>query len=420
MNRKIIFNSLWMMSEKIVSIFGLIFVTSFVAKYVGPDIFGNIALALSIFQLIQLASQLGSDVLIFKRLSRNKKSGINLINVTSRIRMIVYMALSVPVLIFNYFYMDSNSFFYVVAAFIACFIQAMDVYSIYYDATLNSKINTFVNIFGLIVSLLFRWYIAFMMLNPLWLCLPIVVAPLVSMSIRLFYFSRSTCSQVISKKFKKKYVKYMLGAGSSLVISSLSVAIYTRLSLLTLGAIDGKAAVGIYSVAASLATSWSFILNSLITSTLPSIFSELDENKAIKKTAKLNLIVVLVSVPVILGVFILGSFFINYFYGVAYLASYTPLNILTFSTMLGALGTVSARYIAKHAGYAFLSKKMLLVALFSLIVNIIFIYQYGIIGAAVANVLTQLLSLTLFNYFFKRGLILRLHMATLLFWRGRY
>ena len=144
------------MSEKIVSIFGLIFVTSFVAKYVGPDIFGNIALALSIFQLIQLASQLGSDVLIFKRLSRNKKSGINLINVTSRIRMIVYMALSVPVLIFNYFYMDSNSFFYVVAAFIACFIQAMDVYSIYYDATLNSKINTFVNIFGLIVSLLFR------------------------------------------------------------------------------------------------------------------------------------------------------------------------------------------------------------------------------------------------------------------------
>lgn len=38
-----------MMSEKIISIFGLIFVTSFVAKYVGPTIFGDIALAMSIF-----------------------------------------------------------------------------------------------------------------------------------------------------------------------------------------------------------------------------------------------------------------------------------------------------------------------------------------------------------------------------------
>ena len=29
-------NSLWMIAEKIIAVFGLIFVTSFVAKYVGP------------------------------------------------------------------------------------------------------------------------------------------------------------------------------------------------------------------------------------------------------------------------------------------------------------------------------------------------------------------------------------------------
>ncbi|HBY4329534.1 TPA: polysaccharide biosynthesis protein, partial [Klebsiella pneumoniae] len=51
MNRRILNNSFWMMAEKIISIFGLIFVTSFVAKYVGPSIYGDIALSLSIFQL---------------------------------------------------------------------------------------------------------------------------------------------------------------------------------------------------------------------------------------------------------------------------------------------------------------------------------------------------------------------------------
>ncbi len=35
---KIALNAVWMMSEKIISIFGLIFVTSSVAKYVGPNL----------------------------------------------------------------------------------------------------------------------------------------------------------------------------------------------------------------------------------------------------------------------------------------------------------------------------------------------------------------------------------------------
>jgi O-antigen/teichoic acid export membrane protein len=77
MNSKAIYNSIWMMSEKIISIFGLVFVTSYVAKYVGPTIFGEIMYATTIFQIAQVASQLGSDVIIFKRISRNQRSGLN-------------------------------------------------------------------------------------------------------------------------------------------------------------------------------------------------------------------------------------------------------------------------------------------------------------------------------------------------------
>jgi len=417
LNKKVFFNALWMMSEKIISIFGLIFVTSFVAKYVGPEIFGNIALAMSVFQLIQLVSQLGTDVLIFKRLSKNKISGISLINVTVPIRAVVYLILSIPMLAYHFMFSSGDGDYYVLAAFIACFIQAMDVYSIFYDATLNSKVNTIVNIFGLIVSLSVRWGIAFFLLNPLWLCLPIILATLIPALIRLSYYATTTPTPLVPKKYKRKYIKYVIGAGSNFVISSLSVAIYTRLSLLTLGFIDGKSAVGVYSVAATLATSWSFILNSLITSTLPSIFSELKESVAINKCAKINLIVMIVSFPVIIMVFLLGEWFINLFYGESYASSFCPLVILTFSTMLGAMGTISARLIAKYSGYTFLSKKMFFVAVVSFFINVLFIYLWGIVGAAVANVITQFLSLTLFNYLFRRGIVFHMHVRTFLCWR---
>lgn len=83
----------------------------------------------------------------------------------------------------------------------------------------------------------------------------------------------------------------MIKAGSTIVISSVSVAIYTRVSVIVLGFFLDKESVGVYSVAASLGMAWSFIPNSFITSSLPSIFSEKDNSKAIIKAANLNLLV---------------------------------------------------------------------------------------------------------------------------------
>ncbi|WP_312109128.1 hypothetical protein [Pantoea septica] len=64
-------NSMWMIAEKIIAVFGLIFVTSFVAKYVGPTTFGIISISLLVFQFLQTVAYMGSDVILLKRLSQN-------------------------------------------------------------------------------------------------------------------------------------------------------------------------------------------------------------------------------------------------------------------------------------------------------------------------------------------------------------
>ncbi|ARF48477.1 oligosaccharide flippase family protein [Pantoea stewartii] len=71
-------NSLWMIIEKLVAVFGLMFVTSFVAKYVGPVTFGVIAISMLIFQFIQSVAMMGCDVILLKRIAQNHRSGIRL------------------------------------------------------------------------------------------------------------------------------------------------------------------------------------------------------------------------------------------------------------------------------------------------------------------------------------------------------
>lgn len=176
-----------------------------------------------------------------------------------------------------------------------------------------------------------------------------------------------------------------------------------------LGVLDGKSSVGIFSVAATLAGAWSFILYSFITSSLPSIFSEKDDYIAERKTSNLNLIVISISIAVITVVAIISKWFLIYFYGDAYIGAYVPLIILCFATLSSALGTIAARYIAKYSGFSFLSKKMLIVAICSLILNYLFILKWSIEGAAIATLITEVLSFSIFNYFFRDKLVLRMH-----------
>lgn len=411
MEKKVLSNSFWMMSEKIISIVGLIFVTSYVAKYVGPSIFGKIAFATSLFQITQIIAQLGSDVIIFKRISKNINSGIRLINATTRIRVIVYVITSIPVIALTFKSGDIEGLIFVIACFIACFFTSLDVYSIYYNATLQSKKNTIINAFGLIIALVLRWLIAVIEMDPLYLCIPIILSGLIPYAIRKFYFDKHLGRKIgeVKKKHSAFYTKYLISAGMAFVLSTISVAIYIRLSLLSLGYLEGSVQVGIYSVAATLASSWAFVCQSFITSSLPSIFSEKVINEAIKKAARLGRVVIAISLPMVLAIYIAGGWFIDVFYGNGYTTAFLPMIILSFSTMVSSLGTISARVIAKYSGYAFLSKKMLSVAVISLILNVIMIQYWGILGASFATLATEILSLTLLNYFFQRGLIFKVH-----------
>ena len=101
LKNKVFTNSIWMMSEKLISIFGLIFVTSFVAKYIGPENFGKLTFASSIFAIIQTIAMFGSENIIFQKTAKDQRLGEYIIDSTKIIRDLIYLSLSL---------LSSNSF----------------------------------------------------------------------------------------------------------------------------------------------------------------------------------------------------------------------------------------------------------------------------------------------------------------------
>ncbi|HHS9559000.1 TPA: oligosaccharide flippase family protein [Klebsiella quasipneumoniae subsp. similipneumoniae] len=403
-----------MMSEKIVSMFGLIFVTSYVAKYVGPGIFGEIAFATSVFQIFLIVSQLGSEVVLFKRLSKKKQSGIRLINSTIPVRLFVYATLSLPVVIWYAHHGYNESFFFIVASALSCLFVSLDIYSIYYDSQLKSKVNTLINVLALLVCLILRWVMAYIHLPPVYLCIPIVLTGFIPYAFRFLCFKRELIEfPKIKFSHYKRYSKFLILTGSSLVLSAVAIAIYTRLSFLTIKYFMDNPSVGIYSVAVTLAGAWTFVCNSLITSSLPGVFSAKSEKDTLKEVAKINVVVVIVSFVVILSVSLIGQWGINLLYGDRFSLAYEPLLILCAAVMLSLLGTVSSRLIAKYSGYRYISVKTVILLIFSFIINIPMVYYFGLIGGALSALLTELLGLTVLNYFYKDKIVLKSHLYTI-------
>lgn len=406
LSKKILSNSLWMMLEKVISMFGLIFVMSYVAKYIGPDNFGKIALATTIFTFVQTLTWFGNQEILFKRVSKNPFSGLKFLNSTQNLRKLLFSLFSLPVLAWLFIYTDQLTFIFGIATAIATFILVQDIFVIYNNAVLKSYINTIVNIIGLAIAFAVRYLIVLFELPAEYLAIPIVLVTLIPYIAKRFYFNSSDHAPRIHSA---TYSKYYIYAGSALVLSTLSIALYVQITNLMLVHLKSTYELGLYSVASSIGMAWGFVNQSLITSVMTKIYKEKNNNVAYSMFAKLNLVIIAISSCAIIGFLVLGHWIITLLYGKAYLPAVPLLVVMALAGMFSGLGTSAARLIIREEGYRYISKKMLCMAICSVPIAYFCIKYFGLMGAAYSIALIELLSATLFNYFYKNGIIFKVH-----------
>lgn len=402
---KVFTNSLWMMSEKLISIFGLIFVTSFVAKYIGPENFGKLTFASSIFAIIQTIAMLGSENIIFQKTAKNRKLGEHIIDSTKIIRDVLYLFLSLLTLVYIYCVADYLTFVFSVATSVAIYFAVHDVYSIYFNAILESKINAYCNILALIISLAVRFCIAKYQLAIELLCIPIILITMVPFVIRKYLYSkRKHTQEYVLIERAKRYRKFMLGIGRKLVFYSLSVAIFTKTSQLFLG-IKSQYDLGIYTVAMTLGNSFYFVLVAIISSYFTQVYIEKDFENSQKMIAKLNVIIMAICLCVMIFFGIFGHYIIDWLYGPEYIKVNNILLFTVLVTLFSGLSTIAEKYLLKFNAYDYLKRKTLVLVFFNIILTAFFVHIWGLNGAIFAILITEIMSFTVFNYFYRNGMI---------------
>ena len=120
-----------------------------------------------------------------------------------------------------------------------------------------------------------------------------------------------------------------------------------------------------------------------------------------------------VSLLMLLIVSLYGEKIIITLYGQDYTQSGSIITLLSLATCFSSMGTVAYRYMVKEGGFNYLLKKILCLMLISVPLSWVCITSPGLKGAAWSVLITEILSLTVMNYFFKNGVIRKIHVSSL-------
>ena len=408
LRNRVFSNTIWLVSERILSIFGLFIITSSVAKYIGPSNFGKINTAVLYFSIVQSLVVWGSDIIGVKLITRFPIYGINFLRSFTFFKVLFFSISSFFVFCYFYLEYDQLTFVFSLAVGFSSFFAILDYANTYNEATLKSNINVIANVIGLILSLVIRYIIVELKLDPKYLSFSILAQGFFPYIIRFFFFRINNKSYSFFYKPKIKHIKYGVFSGLGLVISSVSIMIYLNIGRVFLSDFDTMSSLGIYSVAMVLGTTWSFVNNAIIVSLTPMLYSSQKEVSA-QVTSFLSMILIVIGLFYFSFFLLFGDYIITLLYGKEYEQAYYISLILIPVTTLSSLGIVAARYIISQGGYNFEAKKAFLTAIFTIFISWLLIRNFGMYGAAWGTLLCEILSLTIINYFYKRAEVFYIH-----------
>lgn len=192
--------------------------------------------------------------------------------------------------------------------------------------------------------------------------------------------------------FSAAKAKQLLSASSSYIVSGLMVSIYASTDKLMLKQMLDEASVGYYSIAVSLSTTWTFLLEAVIDSVYPSVIRSHESNRREfeRKNRQLYALVIYAAAFVSLVICLLAEPIVSILYGTDYLPTVPPLQIVVWYTAFSYLGVARNAWMVCENRQKYLKYLYISAALINVALNAVLIPVWGAAGAALASLITQI------------------------------
>ena len=391
---KIIKNIGWLTFGKLFGMSTGLFVSVWVARYLGPASLGLLAYALSFVALFSFISVLGLEQIVVRELVKSPQKKDVILGTAFILRIaggiISFLIAMGGIVVFG----PDNLELILYVAIIAFgnILQAFDVIDTFFQYRILSRYSVVAkNTAFIIVSILKIYFI----LNkcPLLHFVWAAVFEIFFSSCLLVIAYRICHNRIRQWKFDFTVAKALFLDAWPLMSGIFFVSIYMRIDQIMIGNYLDSSALGIYSVAVYLSQAWYFFPIAIVKSVFPYLI-ELREKDNLRYQAQLQRMYSLMFwMGAVAGIFftLFGKSVIVILYGSAYAGSYPALMINIWSGMFVAQSVARGIWIVAENLQRFRLIIQIVVAVGNVLGNMYLIPLMGIKGAALATLLSQAL-----------------------------
>lgn len=415
--KKYFANTSWLMAERVLRMVVALFVGVYVARYLGPERFGLLSYANSFVGLFIALATLGLDGIVVRELVKTPARRDELLGtafglkIVGAILMWLVIITAVPLTEND---VQTNSLIAIIA--FAAIFQAFNVIDFNYQAEVKSKYVVHAQLVQLTISSITKLVLIAINASLIWFawvyCLDAVVF---AVGLSVMYLRKS--GKLWCWQWKWQVAKELLKDSWPLMFAYMSYLIYARIDQVMIKEMLDEYHVGIYSAAYMIYEAPLFIALVTSKSLYPLIVKYYQSNKVrlFYFYLKLSSYMTLLAYMIVIIFLIFAEDIILILYGEKYYESAGILVFLSFGLIPMFNAFLRSSYITISGN----QKIILYTTIFSSIVNILFnvyfIREFGVIGAAYATVITQLLSLLLLNIiFFQTRIIFLIQIKALL------
>lgn len=389
--KKVISNMSWLLGGKIVNMILSFFVSLATARYLGPDNFGSINYVAAYVSFFSSITSLGFSVIVIKEISMGEEDENEVIWTSVLLRFITAILSTISVISLVSITDGDDPLIVRIAVLesIGIVASAFDTFMYWFQGKLLGKYVSIASVVAYLGMSLYRIYLLANDADILWFAFATSVDTLLLSLVLMICFIRKNgirfrTSVRVGKKLMKQSYHYM--------ISGLIAILYSKIDQIMLKQMLDSTSVGLYTAALAIAGLWGMIPSAFIQSVSPVLYKNATENRELflKRLKQSYAGIWLLNICWSVGISVFSYWVIYLLYGAEYLGARWALIIVVWYSGITCIGSVTQIYLATDNLNKYINYFAIAGLITDVILNVLLIPRFGIIGAAVATLVTYL------------------------------
>ena len=389
---KILNNAAWLFSDKLLRMGVGLFVSVWVARYLGPEEFGLFSFAVAFVSIFGALSTLGLPGIVVRDIVSDPKGSSETLGSAFVLQIAGGItAFSVLLILISVFRPHDRSVFGAVTIIgLTLLLKGSESIKYWFESQVQSKYtvwaenSVFMTIAVIKIGLIL---VGASLLAFAWVTF---VEGLIA-AIVLFAMYEWAGGRIRVWRFSMMRAKTLLKHSWPLILSGLAVMVYMRIDQIMLGQMLNDKVVGIYAAAVRISEAWYFIPMAIAGSVFPALLEAKKTSEALylEKFQQLYDILAMIALVVAIPVTFLADQIVVVLFGQEYLEAGTILSIHIWTALFVFLGVASGKWLLAENRQMLAFYRVFWGMATNIALNVLWIPQYGGVGAAVATLVSQ-------------------------------